>query len=480
MYQGLLFNIIYNLLFVLTGYIMHFFLGSVMTPVQYGIVGTIITILDFEYLFLNNGVRQSISKELSKERYNIRDLILKSLFFQIILIAILFSVNFFGAPLFANLFNDNSFSIYLKYVAFIIPINGLYVLALGINDGLKKFVSSAWIGIFYALAKLSVIPFVLYVFVDSVIGTIMGFLFAISVALVVGIVTLFKNKNLLRAKFNEKIQLVSYVHSVFNFSLFFIIVSVVLSIDTLIVKSIVSDGNMAGFYTGAVNFAKVTYFLLSAFFTIILPVTTTMYVSEKLKEMETTVKEMLAMILAFILPIASIISASSGTLLSCFYNPSYKEASVVLSLLAFSHFFMGITVMLNMIISSTNEKRFSGILAVVMLFVDVVLCIYLTTYFGIIGTAIASIICTAITMAASIFFMKKKMFNVFTSNIIRLVFGNLVLWGATYLLFKYFEVANLFILILVYAILYLSVVGLWFVTGLVKKDKLYFMIKNRK
>ena len=74
MYKGVVFNVIYNLLFVVSGYLVHFFLGTTMTPSQYGLIGSIITILDFEYLFLNNGVRQSLSKEISKNKYDIKDL----------------------------------------------------------------------------------------------------------------------------------------------------------------------------------------------------------------------------------------------------------------------------------------------------------------------------------------------------------------------------------------------------------------------
>ena len=100
MYKGIVFNVISSLLFVGSSYLMHFVLGYRMSPEQYGIMGSIITILDFEYLFLNNGVRQSISKEISKNKYVLHDLIVKCLLFQLLLIGILFSINFFGTEFF--------------------------------------------------------------------------------------------------------------------------------------------------------------------------------------------------------------------------------------------------------------------------------------------------------------------------------------------------------------------------------------------
>lgn len=479
MYQGLIFNIVYNVLFVVTGYIMHYFLGTVMTPSEYGIMGVIITILDFEYLFLNNGVRQSLSKELSKNKYNIKDLLKKSLFFQLILITVMFSINYFGAPFFASILNDQSFSIYLKYVAFIIPINGLYVLTLGINDGTKHFVSSAWIGIFYAIAKLSVIPFILYGFAsDPVHGTITGFQFAIAVALIVGLFTVWINKKDLKRDYVEKIELKNYIVDTLNFSVFFIIVSVVLSIDTLVVKSLVADKDMAGFYTGAINFSKVSYFLLSAFFTIILPTATGYYVTKRYDELKQTIRKMMVIIMAFIFPITCVISASSNTLLSVFYKPEYTAARTSLSILAFSHFLIGITVMVNMIISATNEKKFSSRLAVAMLVFDIIACIILTKLFGILGTAISSIMCTSIATVISVLYMKKRMFNIFDRTTVKLGIANLVLWLGVYMLFSYINVNNIIILGLIYVGIYIVTITMFFVCGLIKKDELFSLLKK--
>lgn len=455
MYKGIIFNIISSLLFVVGGYLVHFVLGSSMTAAQYGVIGTIITILDFEYLFLNNGVRQSLSKEISKNQYNIKDLLMKGLIFQIILILIMFSINFFGSGIFARVLNDESLSLYLKYAAFLIPINGMYVITLGVNEGFHHFISSATIGIVYSIFKLSVIPFVLFIFTDKILGTEMGFLCGIISALITGIITLIINRRDFKVYHAEKIRMSSYVKNTLNFSAFFIIVSVVLSVDTLIVKSIEKDAAMAGYYTGSINFAKVSYFILSAFFTIILPIVTKYYTENKMEEAKETLRNIFMIIFAFIMPITVVISASSETLLTNFYSSEYSRAGNTLMILAFSHFFMGLLVMFNMIITATNKRKFSTILASIIIVVDISMCIIMTKLFGIVGTAIAGALCTFIAMIVSGIYMMKIFNNVINKNHIKAIIFNVILWIVLKLSLGYIHIDNIIILGLVYIGIYL-------------------------
>ena len=100
MRRGLIYSLSSNVIFFVSGYVLHFFLGNTMSAINYGVVGTIITVLDFEYMFLSNGARQSLSKEISMKRYSTLSVIAKTIAFQLIVIAFFFVINFFGAPIF--------------------------------------------------------------------------------------------------------------------------------------------------------------------------------------------------------------------------------------------------------------------------------------------------------------------------------------------------------------------------------------------
>ena len=71
MRRGLMLNLISNVMFFISGYALHYFLGNSMLPTAYGVVGTILTVLDFEYMFVSNGARQSLAGMISCNQYDI-------------------------------------------------------------------------------------------------------------------------------------------------------------------------------------------------------------------------------------------------------------------------------------------------------------------------------------------------------------------------------------------------------------------------
>ena len=92
MYQGIIFHVAAKIAFIIGSYAVHFFLGRSMDSEVYGIVDTIITVINLEYLLLNNGVRQAISNSISLNEYKKRDVALKGVTIQGILILLISSV----------------------------------------------------------------------------------------------------------------------------------------------------------------------------------------------------------------------------------------------------------------------------------------------------------------------------------------------------------------------------------------------------
>lgn len=189
MYTGIILHILNKAAFVIGSYAMHFFLGRYLSEAQYGMVGTIITIINFEYIFFTDGVRQGMSRSISSLRYDEKHLIRVGLGFQLALIAVFFAGTCFGAPLIAGMLGDMDMIPYIRGVALLLPFTGIYSLALGILNGHKDFKAEAGIGMIYPVLKLSVIPFVMFVFQDAVFGMEAGFLFAGVLIMVISVPT---------------------------------------------------------------------------------------------------------------------------------------------------------------------------------------------------------------------------------------------------------------------------------------------------
>ena len=99
MYLGIILHLCSKLSFVVGSYTMHFFLGRYLPEAEYGVVGTIITIMNFEYIFFTDGVRQGMAKAISMNQYEERDLIRTGLLFQTAIVLIFFGGTYLGAPL---------------------------------------------------------------------------------------------------------------------------------------------------------------------------------------------------------------------------------------------------------------------------------------------------------------------------------------------------------------------------------------------
>ncbi|MBT1165413.1 oligosaccharide flippase family protein [Bifidobacterium simiarum] len=468
MRRGLIFSLSSNVIFFISGYVLHFFLGNTMPAASYGIVGTIITVLDFEYMFLSNGARQSLAKEISMKRYGALSVIGKTIAFQLIVIAFFFSINFFGAPVFGHVLNDVSLDFYFKVAAFLIPANGFFVILLGINDGLQQFGMSALLGVVYPLAKLSAIPLVMFPFRhDPVVGVELGFLFALLVSIVIGLIMLFVSRGRLRAATGQPIAFASVAKNTLSFSFFFIVVSLVLSVDTLVVKSVVHPAQMAGYYTGAVNFGKIAYYLMSAFVTVILPVIANLVGAGKMDKAVTKAREITVVSLAFILPIAVIVSASSNLLLVAFYGSEYAASAGALSCLSLSNFFMGMTVMLNMVLNSHNSSRFSDVLSVVSLVCIIPLFVVTARIGGITAIAMTSMICTALLMLVSFVRVRQVVADVMSPAAWKAVAAAVVLGLVTKGIDMVLPSLNLIMVALLYVVLYGIYMGVLLLTRIV-------------
>ncbi|KAB7791217.1 lipopolysaccharide biosynthesis protein [Bifidobacterium leontopitheci] len=469
MNRGLIANIISNISFFVCGYAIHFFLGGFASPANYGVVGTIITLLDFEYLFVSNGARQSIARNLSSRRYDGRSLILRTMVVQAGIVAVFFLIDFAGAPLFGMMLHDRTIERYFQYAAFLVPANGLYVVMLGINDGLQRFGRSALMSTLYPIVKLGTIPLIILLFpADPVLGLEIGYCSAMIVIIVLGCFLLAPvwPRIVADGRGKPRISWHDAAHGTLSFSLFFIMASLVLSADTFVVKSVLPDA-MAGYYTGAMNFGKTTYYLLQAFAVILLPVSSRLIGQGRRAEALAKVRMLTTLAFAFVLPIAVIISASANDLLASFYSEHYTVAAPALSCLALSSFFMGVTVMLNMLLNAEKDTRFSDILSLASLVVVVAAFIVAARLGGIVAVAASSMVSTFLTMSVSYVQVRRRFGDVMTVHTWAAIGVNVVLWAAMYGVESLLHTRWFILLALVYLVMYVLYAGILFVTHVI-------------
>ncbi len=462
MYKGILYHTLAKLSFIFGSYIMHYFLGQYLPAEQYGLTGTIITIINLEYLLVNNGVRQAISNAVSTGKYNSQDIIKKGLVLQGGFILIIVTVVVTLAPFLAMAFHHQTFSFYTYLTIPIVVCMGIYFALLGILNGAKAFKTESGILIVYPLLKLAVIPFSLFFFQDPTIGAECGFLFAGFFILIICCLTLIHQKKIVFIN-GERIPWKLFIKSAFQFSLIFIAASIIMNIDLLLVRAFSNNPAYTGYYTGIMNFAKVPYFLLTAAFLVILPVITTLYADNQLLLLQKRITQLLDLITATVLPVVCLIASTAPTLLSVYYKPEYVIAAPALCFLVFGTFFLGVTVVICMILSAMNYKIFTSSLAGILLVTDCVVCFIFTKHFSYTGAAFSSTLCCGCAMVAAFIFLSMKAGKLLSLRFGKLILGNLLLSGIAYLGSRFFSF-TLLSLIIFFIALYCCFLILLFVT----------------
>lgn len=455
MLKGLFLHSAAKVIFVLCTYIIHLYLGKTLSSSEYGVIGVILSVITLNYNFLSNGARQSVSKNLALKVYNERDLVKKSIITQGIISIILMLLNWALAGTMALYLNASNMAYYIKVAALMIPFTGFYFIFVGIVNGLKLFVVEAVIVTIYPILRVTVIPYVKFVFSDSALGTVAGFFTAAFICSIIGIF-LFIKKIINNLKINNnKITLISFFKSMGSYLIFFTCVTLLLNVDMLFVNAFVLDANSIGYYTGAVNFAKVSYYLLSAFYIVILPVVTTYYSAGEIHLAQKKINTLLNTILLVIFPVVMIIGASAGNLLSSFYKPEYRVADKTALLLMISQLLIGLFVVFNMCITATQEKLFSAILALITVILDCILCCLLVPLFGIMGAAQASAISGLFGFLITFYKLNKVYGRFYDVTSLKLIICNLIYFVNIKIISSLWEIENLLLLFICYFIAYI-------------------------
>lgn len=468
MYTGIILHLLSKISFVVGSYAMHFFLGRYLPEAEYGIVGTVITIMNFEYIFFTDGVRQGMAKAISMECYEEKDLIRTGLLFQTGIVLFFFIGTYGGAPVIAGMLGDLALAPYIRNVALLLPFTGLYSLMLGILNGHKAFLAEAGTSIIYPILKLSVIPAVYFLFSDPILGTQMGFLFAAVMISLISASRVWK----IRPAFlhaDKRMAKGEYIKTAASYLLLFGASTFMMNLDTLILKRVSGDNEAVGYYTGVANFAKIPYYLLTAFYTVVLPIITGNYMQGKMEEAREKIADVLSLVLGFILPVVTIISACAGHILALFYRPTYRRGGNALAILIFAIAFLGMILIFSMILSAADRKKLLAWLSVGMLAGQGILCVVLTERWSLTGTAAATFIVTAAGMLICGAAVWKVFGRFWQKKHTLLLLVNMAVYVVLLYGFRAVQINNFFVLAGICAALYVPLAGLAVIkTGLLK------------
>jgi len=370
-----------QVVFILSGYITNFWLARYLGPNNYGIYGVIISFITIIRIVSTSGFTQAISKYCAEDEtlaYSIKISMLKILIPLGIFIAIFC---YLFAPLIAILFKDDKLVTFIRISVPIIPLFTIYSIFIGYFNGLHLFDKQSYLLIIYSLLKLIFIILLSIYF--GLYGSITGFIVAIIGTILVGIS--FSEKG--NYSYFDNLKLIKFAFPIIINSITF---SILMNLGLLMIKSILIDDTLTGYYYASLTLSLAPNLLISgALGAILLPATARLIKEQSLEKTRNLINRWIKFLTIIVLPITFLFSFTSSKLINLFFSEQYTPGSKPLSILIYGMMLLTIFNILANILKGAGKPYIPMIITTVSLILNFLLNLYLIPHYQLIGAAIS-------------------------------------------------------------------------------------------
>jgi stage V sporulation protein B len=420
--RGILYYLVESIVFILCGYTIHIGLARYLGAAQYGIFGVIISLSTMSYIFFNLGVRTTISKYAAEDDTLASAILIAGLKIQIFFGIIITVATFLLADLISEWLNDHTLAPFIRLSALAIFPSALYAVYLGLLNGRREFGKLTITSISYSVSKLIAI----FLFVSlgfGVKGAIGGFIVAGIMGLLVG--KGFVNFQTIRTTFSPK-KIISFAIPLVIFSM---TISFLMNIDLLLVKSILKDNILTGFYTAASNSARPLWFLSTAIARVLLPFVSIASSNNDIDLTRRYINDALRYALMLFIPLTFIISGTAESLVQLLYSGKFLLAGKPLSILIFGFLFVSVFSILSAVITAIGRPRLSLTFVLLIVPINLVLNFILIPRYQIVGAALAtSISFLAGLILAAWFILREYNTLVYPYSLLRISVASLIVY----------------------------------------------------
>jgi len=436
MAKGTIYLMATQIVFLASGYIIHFGLGRYLGPELYGTFGLVLSFVSIYQVLIHSGTANAVSKYVAENKELAGSIKNKALKFQgaFSLVVAVFFVSI--ASLIANLLKDATLTNYIRFTAIFVPVFALYSVYMGLLNGIRAFGKQAKISIVHSIAKLLVAFFLVFLGL-KVYGAISGYLVAVIVALMLAY-HYWRPKKFRTSGDFKTVKIIKFAAPIILFSVMF---TLIMSLDLFFVKAMLKEKVQTGFYTSAAALSKVPYFIFLALSDTLFPSIAESTSEKGSRELtQKYISESFRYALILMIPSTFIISATSGDLISLVYTDTYLAASFPLSILIFGLTFLCLFILLTTVISASGKPTVSLMIASILLIITIVSNRILVPIYGLSGASMATTI-TGITgtLIAGVYVYRR--FHILTSpySLLRIITGSLVV----YLIARIFPVSGI-------------------------------------
>lgn len=415
--KSTLWLVISEIIFNLSGYVIHSFVGRILGPADYGRYGLVVTLTTMVIILIGNGIPTAMAKYISEIFETNPRLALvikkKAIILQSILIGAVTVIFFFSAPIISSILGDPSLTSLFRISTLIIPAFAMASFYFSYYTGLHKFNVQSILKTLRSVLKVLAIVGLAYAF--RVPGSIVGYaLAAFSVFLIAFTLDRFKytrelekaakSQNLALASRFETKKLINYAWQII---LFFLAYELLISIDLYLVKGILRDDYLTGIYNASLTVGRIPYYIFYALTIMLLPVVSKTTAENNQAETNLIISQSMRLMTILLVPSVILMSEFSRPIIKIFYSAKYIDAAFPMSILAYGVGFLTIFYVMSFVLNGAGKTKIPMLISVFGVVVNTILNYILIKKYGIAGSAVATTITSFIAMLAILYYVRR-------------------------------------------------------------------------
>ena len=477
-----------EIIFNLSGFIIHSILGRVLGPADYGRYGIVITLTTMVIVLIGNGVPTAMAKYISEyfetDPRMVKKIKKQAIFLQTIIIGAITLIFYFSAGLLAKLLGDATLAPLFRFSTLIIPAFAGASFYFSYYTGLHKFNTQATLKTIRSVFRIVFVVGLALIF--GLKGSIAGYVAApFSVFVIAFLIDKFKINPELKAKPEMSTttnidfawqKLFSYAWQIVAF---FLAYELLISIDLYLVKALLHDDALTGVYNAALTVGRIPYYIFYAMTVFMLPMVSKASRNNDFTNAKSIIDNALRIMLILLTPMVILMSAYAQEILQLLYGKKYLLGAAPMAVLVYGVGFLTIFYVLSFALNGAGKTKVAMLISTLGVIINVIFNYFFILKYGILGSAYATTITSVIITIIMLWIVKKDFGSGIRLNeFLKVTLAGILTFGAT-LIFpsgKYlFIIASLVIFGLYLFVLY-------FLKGLTQADLDYFksLMKKRK
>lgn len=439
--KSLLSLTIAEVLFNISGYVIHAVAGRVLGPAEYGRYGLVVTLTTTVIILIGNGIPTAMSRYLSEhfEKDPSMVSVIKRVgarlqFFLIAGVTILF---FLAAPLVSNLLGDPSLTPLFQFSSLIIPAFAASSFYFYYFTGIHRFHYQAILKMTRAILRIIITVSLVVSF--KIYGAIAGYIIVPFLTFLLGM--FFDQKTSAPYKNHEQKEKVrkfpwkALLSSAWPITLFLLFYEIFISIDLYLVKSLLRDDTATGYYNAATTLARLPSYLFYALSIVLLPALAKLKSEGDPEKVAHLMKKTLRYAGIILLPVFILLFAYAKPVIELFFGNKYEEAVPIFQVLIFGLSFLTVFYVVSSGLIGMGRARLVMYLALFGTAMNASLVSTLIPLFGVIGAAWATSISSTLVTIMTLVLMQryiKTPINIW--NATKTLFSGILIFCGTMLL----------------------------------------------